>query len=256
MPCPAIEAASPSTIPAASSRRAALMIVAFSRSSRPTRPISCDSEIGTSGPSSSATISAARCSNSVLTGEKTELIATERTPCAAMSAQWRRSSSGSSAEMGLPSNSWPPCARYARPAMAATRRCGQSTIGGSDAVAGSPRRSAAVGASRRASTSALMKCVVPIMTAATSDGANGCSACSASSAVTMPDVTSGVVAALTAPSRRAPSISTASVLVPPTSIPILMLSSRYRAGSCTGWARSAVGLTPTPRTSPSLPATT
>ncbi len=111
MPWPAIEAASPSTIPAASSRSAALMIVAFSRSSRPTRPISCESDTGTSGPSTSASTSAARTSNSVLTGENTDEMATERTPFAAMSAAWRRSSSSSRGEIGRPSNSWPPWAR-------------------------------------------------------------------------------------------------------------------------------------------------
>ena len=50
--------ASPSTMPSASSRSAALMIVAFSRSSSPTRPISWDIETAISDPTSSATISA------------------------------------------------------------------------------------------------------------------------------------------------------------------------------------------------------
>jgi hypothetical protein len=98
-----------------------------------------------------------------------------------------------------------------------------------------------------------MKCVVPIITAWTSAGGNGCWACSPSSAVTMPEVTSGVVAALTAASTRSPSMSTASVLVPPTSIPIrIQTLSFWSMGS----KLSTVRLTPTPRTSPSLPATT
>ncbi len=71
------------------------MIVAFSRSSSPMRPISLESENATSGPSSAARISCARCSNSSLIGEKTEEIATERMPAAAMASAWRFSSSGS-----------------------------------------------------------------------------------------------------------------------------------------------------------------
>jgi hypothetical protein len=94
-------------MPVASSLSAAFTIVAFSRSSRPIRPISWESEIGTPG-SSAARISAARSSNSMFTGEKTEETATERMPRARMSSAVRRSSSGSSSEMSRPSNSWPP----------------------------------------------------------------------------------------------------------------------------------------------------
>ena len=55
------------------------MIVAFSRSRNPTLPISCDTEI-MAPCTSSATISAARCSMAGLTGENTEVIATARMP--------------------------------------------------------------------------------------------------------------------------------------------------------------------------------
>ena len=51
--------------------------------------------------------------------------------------------------------------------MANRRSSGQSTIGGSDAVAGKPSRTAAVGARSRRCTTALVKCVVPIITAST-----------------------------------------------------------------------------------------
>ena len=51
--------------------------------------------------------------------------------------------------------------------MAARRSSGQSTIGGSAAVAGKPSRTAAVGARSRRCTTALVKCVVPIITAST-----------------------------------------------------------------------------------------
>jgi hypothetical protein len=53
--------------------------------------------------------------------------------------------------------------------MAAVSSAGQSMSGGSASVAGRPRRRAAVGASRFACTRALMKWVVPIITAAMSE---------------------------------------------------------------------------------------
>jgi len=96
---------SPSTISDASSRSAALMIVAFSRSSSPMRPISWESEMAASAPSTSATISAARTSRSWLTGLNTDEIATERIPCDFMSSACARISSGSRGEIGRPSNS-------------------------------------------------------------------------------------------------------------------------------------------------------
>lgn len=71
----------------------------------PIRPISCDREIATSGPSSAAMTVAASTSRSWLTGLKTEEIATERIPLAAMSAACRFSSSWSIGEIGRPSNS-------------------------------------------------------------------------------------------------------------------------------------------------------
>ena len=110
------------------------MIVAFSRSSRPIRPISWERLIIVPG-SSSATISAARCSSSLLTGEKTEEIATDRISRLPISAATRRSSSGSSGEISRPSNSWPPCARNQWLPSAPRSRSGQSTIGGSACVA-------------------------------------------------------------------------------------------------------------------------
>lgn len=83
-------------------------MVAFSLASKPIRPISWESDRWTPSPSSAPRISAARCSNSPLTGEKTEEIATERSPRAAMSAATRFNSSGSRSEMGVPSYSCPP----------------------------------------------------------------------------------------------------------------------------------------------------
>ena len=77
---------------AASSRRQAFMIVAFSRSSRPMRPISCDSEMRSAGQLLGDHGAASR-SASAFTGEKTDEIATVRIPFAAKSAAARFSSS-------------------------------------------------------------------------------------------------------------------------------------------------------------------
>ena len=73
------------------------------------------------------------------------------------------------------------------------RSSGQSTKGGSEALAGNPIRIAATGTRSRRWTTALVKCVVPIMTASM-----GGVAASSARAPTMPDVTSGVVGVFTA----------------------------------------------------------
>lgn len=88
-------------------------------------------------------------------------------------------------------------------------------------MAGRPSRTTATGSSRAASTSAFTKWVVPIITAEVS------TAPSAVIAAATPEVTSAVVGDLTAASTSPLSPSrAASVLVPPTSIPMrIMLSS-------------------------------
>ena len=86
------------------------MIAAFSRSSRPMRPISLDSVMCAPG-SALAKISPACFSNSAVTGEKTEVMAMELMPLAPMSAAMPSSSASSSGEITRPSNSLPPCAR-------------------------------------------------------------------------------------------------------------------------------------------------
>src|SRR4051794_958469 len=99
------------------------------------------------------------------------------------------------------------------------RSFGQSQNGGSEALAGMPMRIAATFINCRRCTTALMKCVVPITTASTGSRAAG-SARSALRASRMPEVTSMVVGRLTVKTTLSPSSSTASVLVPPTSIPM------------------------------------
>src|SRR5437867_6050868 len=80
-------------------------------------------------------------------------------------------------------------------------------------------RTAATRVSPRRCTTALVKCVVPIITAPTFAAAGAVASRSASARVT-PPVTSAVVGVFTAAATRSPSRKTASVLVPPTSIPI------------------------------------
>ena len=83
----------------------------------------------------------------------------------------------------------------------------------SDAHRGDPRQP-------RRCTTALTKCVVPITTPSIAPAATSGCAESSASAVTMPVVTSAVVGVLTACTTCPSASSTASVLVPPTSMPI------------------------------------
>ncbi|MHC2155865.1 hypothetical protein ACVIW3_006794 [Bradyrhizobium diazoefficiens] len=104
------------------------------------------------------------------------------------------------------------------------RSVGQSQNGGSEALAGMPMRIAPIFCTWRRCTTALMKCVVPITTASTFTAAAG-SARSALRASRMPEVTSAVVGRLTKWTTFSSTISTASVLVPPTSMPIRFMGS-------------------------------
>src|SRR6516165_7310557 len=100
------------------------------------------------------------------------------------------------------------------------RSSGQSQKGGKEALAGNPMRTAATRAKSRRCTTALTKCVVPITTPSIAPRVTSEWRANSASAVTIPVVTSEVVGDLTACTTRASSSSTASVLVPPTSIPI------------------------------------
>ena len=81
--------------------------------------------------------------------------------------------------------------------MAAARSVGQSVNGSRKAVAGSPMRMAAVGVSPRRSTMALVKCVVPSITASTRRASGPAISTSSASAAEMPELTSAVVDVLT-----------------------------------------------------------
>src|SRR5215469_13620329 len=111
------------------------------------------------------------------------------------------------------------------------RSAGQSQNGGNDALAGMPTRTAATFDKCRRCTTALMKCVVPITIASTwMPAMSGCRV-RRDNAATIPPVTSSVVGTLTACMTRASSSSTASVLVPPTSMPMRLMVSGAAPGS-------------------------
>src|SRR5258708_2588646 len=93
-------------------------------------------------------------------------------------------------------------------------------MGGSACVAGSPSLTTAVGIKRLASTTAFVKWVVPIITAWICPGRDRLSSTRVRRTLTTPDVTSAVVGVFTSAITFWPSMRTASVLVPPTSIPI------------------------------------
>ena len=154
-----------------------------------------------------------------LTGENTPDTATARTPSRRIPSSASRIPPASRGEISRPSNSWPPRTRKVRAPSASRSSAGQSTSGGSDSVAGSARRSTAVGARRFRSSRALVRWVVPTITAPTRRP-GGRWRTASRSASRIPEVTSAVVGRLAAPASAAPSMRTASVLVPPTSTPM------------------------------------
>src|SRR5689334_17660852 len=122
--------------------------------------------------------------------------------------------------IGRPSYSCPPSSMNTAPRTCSARSGGQSQNGGSEALAGNPIRTAATRARSRRCTTALMKWVVPMTTPSILLRAISGPRVSSPSAVTTPVVTSDVVGVLTACATFPFSSITASVLVPPTSIPI------------------------------------
>src|SRR5712691_583635 len=215
-------AASASCIALATSRatstRAAFRIVAFSRSSRPTEPISWLSETCTS-PSSRLTTPAASSSCRGETGANTLVIATA-SAAAPTSPRNRATASPSNGDRSRPSNSMPPSTTVWPTETASARSGGHSNIGLMLWVAGPPILITATRRSLLRSRTALVACVVPSITwvirAESMPGARS----TASMAAVMPPVMSAVQATLAlAITRSAGSMTTASVLVPPTSMP-------------------------------------
>ena len=164
-------------------------------------------------------ISAAIFSWELSTGENTPHMETDLTPSAVICFAISRNSFSSIEEISRPSYSWPPLAIYVFPPIEFFKSLGQSTRGGSIVVAGKQSLKAAEGANSRRCKSALTKWVVPNITASICP-TSGLELIRVFRQEIMPDVTSGVVGFLILLTNTSPSIKTASVFVPPTSIPI------------------------------------
>ena len=104
---------------------------------------------------------------------------------------------------------------------------GQPILGGRPTPDGLPMRIAATSESSRRSITALVNWVVPSITASMESSPPACSDRIASSASIMPVSTSAVVSALVCAMTASPSSNTASVCVPPTSMPILSMSAPF-----------------------------
>src|SRR5215831_1521124 len=197
----------------------ALSTVAFSRSRRPTVPISWLRDRSTLLPATSRTRSAALSSCSGETGANTLTIATASTRSAIGSTK-RAMASSSSGAIGRLSNSKPP-PTMTSPADTASRRSGGHVdSGGTASVAGAPSRTTATRRRPRRSRIALVAWVVPSITWVIRSGVTEGEPRTAVIARSMPSLTSGVVGTFAFATRRSsPSSTTASVLVPPTSTP-------------------------------------
>ena len=211
----------------ARSASAAFSRPAFSRSSRPMRPRSAEQVMAASGITA-ATSSAARFSWPGSSGEKIAEIPTDLSPAAFISWAALVTAVSSSGMKGRPSYSWPPSTIQTPPRTRVARSSGQSQKGGSEAEAGMPSLSAATFVRWRRWTTALMKWVVPIITpsmrfSVPPGSFNTPVAARLRSESRMPVVTSSLVGAFTAPATLPSSIRTASVLVPPTSMPIRLM---------------------------------
>ena len=220
-PSDASAASKLSAIVRATSYSAAFRMDAFSRSRKPSDPISDDSVMGKPSPSSSRRTAAARFSCASDTGENTLVTATDSKPSSRTTRATSRISSSDSALISRPSNSLPPCTRKSRTRMAFFSSSGQSAMQLMAVVAGAPTRSAATLFRRLRSTMAFVQCVVPSMANPMLRAASApiwvITSCMAA---TMPLMTSSVVGLfVAATSLRSPSMTTASVFVPPTSIP-------------------------------------
>mmetsp|Transcript_9566 Transcript_9566/g.23981 ORF Transcript_9566/g.23981 Transcript_9566/m.23981 type:complete len:296 (-) Transcript_9566:17-904(-) len=218
------------TVWRASGRSEALRMAAFSRSSKPRCATWCERVIDTGAPSSSKyarSKAATRVSWSERTGANTEQTTSSCTCAASIDTATRRTSAGSTSASGLPSKSHPPRIKLTGPRTTSARSDGKSANGGSACVASLHTRTTPTRASCRRCTTALIKCVVPSISAPTSVllsvASSACeafaSARAACTAPTMPVVTSTVVGCFAEPRTRVAHITTASVLVPPTSTP-------------------------------------
>src|SRR5215471_14476140 len=197
---------------------APLSMVAFSRSSRPIEPISWLSETWIS-PSSRLTISAASSSCRGETGANT-LVMTMPWAAPPTSPRNRAMASVSRGDMSRPSNSMPPSTIVVPTEMASVRSRGHPNMGRTLRVAGPPILITATRRRFRRSSTALVAWVVPSMTWLIRRGSAPGTCRTLSIALVIPPVMSGVHGTLAlAMTRSAGSMITASVLVPPTSMP-------------------------------------
>src|SRR2546421_4025479 len=197
---------------------APLSMVAFSRSSRPIEPISWLSEIWIS-PSSRLTTPAASSSCRGETGANT-LVMTMPSAAPPTSPRNRAMASVSTGDRSRPSNSMPPSTIVAPTEMVSVRSRGHPNIGLTLWVAGPPILITATRRRFRRSSTALVAWVVPSMTWLIRRGSAPGACRTVSIALVIPPVMSGVHGTLAlATIRSAGSMITASVLVPPTSMP-------------------------------------
>ena len=186
-------------------------------------PISLEMDMWTSSPITSRHSRAAASSWSLRTVENTQEMATERTLPSSPSKK-ARAASWSKGANSLPSYSKPPPTMTLSTAIF-FRSSAQSTMGGMPTVAGAPMRMTPMGARFLRSTMALVHWVVPSMAWPMALGSTPDWRMTPRMASTMPSYTSEVVWRLTsATTLKFSSISTASVLVPPTSMPSLYIS--------------------------------
>ena len=173
--------------------------------------------MATVSPSSARRISAARNSWSKLAGENAHEIAIALTSPAQRPAK-RLISSGSSGAISRPSYSKPPWAIIVGPRIAARRSAGHAEPGFTEYEPGAASRSTPTRSRPRRWMMALAGWVVPSIAWAMRDRSTVPT--TPSMALRMPSSGSGVVGTLiVARTAPEPSTTTASVLVPPTSMP-------------------------------------
>ena len=170
-----------------------------------------------------ASVSKASCSISPRTVAKTELIAICLHPKLLNSFAALISSSGSSWEISLPSISYPPFTSLDEPPIPSMSDFGQSVKGRIELPDGKQRRINPVLARFTRCTSAFTKCVVPTIKTSTFEGFVLASVKAPLIEFSTPVKMSGVVGHLVPPKYFFPSMTTASVLVPPTSTPTLII---------------------------------
>ena len=210
--------------------RPALSSVTFSRPSSPMRPRSWE-QVTTASGTTSRTIAATSSSAVALSGENTEQMATLRMPDSSMAFAASSAAAVSSGTIGRPvdlvaATHHEYAATHQRPEIGRPVDERLERGGGRK-----PDADCRNWSRPRRCTTALVKWVVPIMTASTADRSVPGRSSRRLSAVSIPEVTSSVVGVFTVYRTVWSSIRTASVLVPPTSIPIRIIARARRRPS-------------------------